>query len=185
MSRRFELARKKDKETGEFLDEPAFPDVKMPEYSSPKAAGADFFCAKTVTIPSIWSQVLGRILHFGSCEVVIEGKNTSNIVPTLVHTGIKVCMEDDEVFELYNRSGNPGKKGLILANGVGVVDADYYNSDNNDGEILFAFYNIFPWDVTISEGDKIGQGVFKKFLRAENAKISGVERTGGFGSTGK
>ena len=46
--------------------------------------------------------------------------------PTLVKTGIKAYMQDDEVLMLYNRSSNPKKKGLILANSVGVIDKDYY-----------------------------------------------------------
>ena len=62
--------------------------------------------------------------------------------PTLVKTGLKVYMEDDEVFMLYNRSSNPGKKGLILANSVGVIDKDYYGNPDNDGHVMFAFYNI-------------------------------------------
>ena len=48
--------------------------------------------------------------------------------PTLVKTGLKVYMSDDEVFMLYNRSSNPGKKGLVLANSVGVIDKDYYGN---------------------------------------------------------
>ena len=53
--------------------------------------------------------------------------------PTLVKTGIKAYMESDEVLILANRSSNPGKKGLILANSIGVVDADYYGNADNDG----------------------------------------------------
>ena len=95
-------------------------------------------------------------------------------------------MEDDEVLELYNRSSNPGKLGLILANGVGVVDKDYYNSDKNDGEIMFAFYNVLPWAITIKVGDKVGQGVFSKFLRPTvGLRVNDVVREGGFGSTDK
>ena len=59
--------------------------------------------------------------------------------PTLVKTGIKAYMEDDEMLLLYNRSSNPGKRGLILANSVGVVDKDYYGNPDNDGHIMFAF----------------------------------------------
>ena len=62
--------------------------------------------------------------------------------PTLVKTGLKAYMQDDEVLILANRSSNPGKKGLILANSRGVVDKDYYGNVDNDGHIMFAFYNI-------------------------------------------
>ena len=64
------------------------------------------------------------------------------MVPTLIPTGIKAYMLDDEVLYLYNRSSNPKKKGLILANSVGVIDKDYYGNPDNDGHIMFAFYNI-------------------------------------------
>ena len=56
-------------------------------------------------------------------------------------------MQDDEMLLLYNRSSNPKKKGLILANSVGVVDKDYYGNVDNDGHIMFAFYNIKDEDV--------------------------------------
>lgn len=104
--------------------------------------------------------------------------------PTLVKTGIKAYMKDDELLLLYNRSSNPGKKGLILANSVGVVDKDYYGNSDNDGHIMFAFYNIKDEDVEIKKGERIGQAIFQKFLVVDN-DIADGERTGGFGSTSK
>lgn len=145
--------------------EKVYPEARFPEYATIRAAGADFYCAEDIVIPTVW-------------ELKHKGKL---IVPTLVHTGVKVCMEDDEQLELYNRSGNP-KRGLVLANGVGVVDADYWDAN---GEVMFAFYNISHSEVTIKAGDRIGQGVFTKFLRPDfNLKIKDSMRTGGFGSTG-
>ena len=104
--------------------------------------------------------------------------------PTLVKTGLKAYMMDDEVLYLYNRSSNPGKKGLILANSVGVIDKDYYGNPDNDGHIMFAFYNILDEDVLIKKGEAIGQGVFSKYLVVDDDQASG-ERLGGFGSTDK
>lgn len=163
------------------LPEKDYSDAKLPEYQTKYSAGADFFCAEEVTIPSIWSsipKIIGEI---------VKGNGLKNIEdtfkPTLVHTGIKAYMQDDEVLELYNRSSNPKKLGLVLANGVGVVDSDYFGNSDNDGEIMFAFYNLKPWDVTIKVSDRIGQGVFKKFLKAEVASFKGEKRVGGFGST--
>ena len=93
-------------------------------------------------------------------------------------------MEDNQVLHIYNRSSNPKKLGLILANSVGVIDADYYNNLDNDGEIMFAFYNLLPWDVTIKAGDRIGQGKFTQFMRPTvGLRIKDQERVGGFGST--
>ena len=104
--------------------------------------------------------------------------------PTLVKTGLKAYMEDDEMLLLYNRSSNPGKKGLIVANGVGVVDKDYYGNPDNDGLIMFAFYNMKEEDIEIKKGDVIGQGIFQKYLVIDNDLADG-ERLGGFGSTNK
>lgn len=102
--------------------------------------------------------------------------------PTLVKTGLKAYMMDDEVLYLYNRSSNPGKKGLILANSVGVIDKDYYGNPDNDGHIMFAFFNFKDEDICIKKGEAIGQGVFSKYLVTDDDNAIG-ERTGGFGST--
>ena len=104
--------------------------------------------------------------------------------PTLVKTGLKAYMEDDEYLMLCNRSSNPKKKGLVLANGVGIVDGDYYGNQDNDGHIMFAFFNIKNEDIEIKKGECIGQAIFQKFFIADNDSAEG-ERVGGFGSTSK
>ena len=106
------------------------------------------------------------------------------MAPTLVKTGIKAYMQDDEVLMLYNRSSNPKKKGLILSNSVGVIDKDYYGNPDNDGHIMFAFYNVKDEDTVIKKGDAIGQAVFQKYLTTDDDSAEG-ERQGGFGSTSK
>ena len=104
--------------------------------------------------------------------------------PVLVKTGIKAYMQDNEYLMLVNRSSNPGKKGLILANSVGVIDKDYYGNPDNDGHIMFAFFNIKEEDVVIKKGEAIGQGVFQKYFVTDDDMATG-ERLGGFGSTSK
>ena len=104
--------------------------------------------------------------------------------PTLIKTGLKAYMGEDEALMLANRSSNPGKKGLILANSIGVIDSDYYGNPDNDGHIMFAFYNVKEENIEIKKGDAIGQGIFQKFLVADDDVATG-ERTGGFGSTSK
>ena len=104
--------------------------------------------------------------------------------PTLIPTGIKAYMEDDEVLYLCNRSSNPKKKGLILTNGIGVVDKDYYGNPDNDGHIMFSFFNVKDEDITIKKGEAIGQAIFSKYLVVDNDDAEG-DRTGGFGSTDK
>lgn len=104
--------------------------------------------------------------------------------PTLVKTGLKVYCTPDEYIMLCNRSSNPGKRGLVLANSVGIIDSDYYGNPDNDGHIMFAFYNVFDHDVEIKKGDAIGQAIFMKYLKVDDDNAEG-ERVGGFGSTSK
>ena len=134
--------------------------INLPKRSTKNSAGYDIEAAEDTVIPSF---KLG-------------------LKPTFVKTGLKAYMQSDEVLILANRSSNPGKKGLILANSIGVVDSDYYENPDNDGHIMFAFYNIKDEDIEIKKGERIGQGIFQKYLITDNDLAKG-ERTGGFGST--
>ena len=106
------------------------------------------------------------------------------MAPTLIKTGIKAYMQEDEVLMLYNRSSNTKKKGLVVANSVGVIDKDYYGNPDNDGHIMFAFYNMKAEDILIKKGEVVGQAIFQKYLTTDDDNADG-ERTGGFGSTNK
>jgi len=122
--------------------------INLPVRKTKYSAGYDIEAAEDVIVPSFK-----------------KGMN-----PTLVKTGIKAYMQDDEV--------------LILANSIGVIDKDYYGNPDNDGHIMFAFYNIKDEDVEIKKGDCIGQGIFQKYLVTDDDIATG-ERLGGFGSTSK
>lgn len=119
-----------------------------------------------------------------AAEDTIVPSFKKGMAPTLIKTGIKAYMQEDEVLILANRSSNPGKKGLILANSIGVIDSDYYGNEDNDGHIMFAFYNIKEEDIEIKKGDVIGQAIFQKYLITDDDIAEG-ERKGGFGSTSK
>ena len=134
--------------------------INLPVRKTKASAGYDFEAAEDCVIPSF----------------------KKGDKPTLLKTGIKAYMPEDEVLILANRSSNPGKKGLILANSIGVIDSDYYGNPDNDGHIMFAFYNVKEEDVVIHKGDAIGQGIFQKYLVADSDTAQG-ERVGGFGST--
>lgn len=132
--------------------------AKLPERSTAVSAGYDFFNPERVRIEP------NEIKY--------------------VKTGIKAAFPEGEMLMLCNRSSNPKKKGLVLANGVGIVDSDYYNNPDNEGEIAFAFMNINRYIVEIDAGEKLGQGIFVKFGIVDDDNAEGI-RTGGFGSTGK
>lgn len=99
-------------------------------------------------------------------------------------TDVKAFMLPDEVLMLYVRSSIGIKKGLMLANTVGVIDSDYYNNPDNDGNIGVALHNYSKKPVVIKKGDKIAQCIFTKFLLTDNDQPTQKERKGGIGSTG-
>lgn len=111
-------------------------------------------------------------------EVTIEPNKIA-----YVKTGIKASMYRNEALILANRSSNPKKKGLVLINGIGLIDADYFNNPDNEGEIAFAFMNITDEPITIQAGEKLGQGFFIDYHMTEDDEAL-EERKGGFGSTG-
>ncbi len=111
----------------------------------------------------------------------IVPKFEPGIKPTLIPTGLKAYCEEDECFILLNRSSGP-KKGLVMANSIGLVDADYYGNESNDGHFYFQYFNFGKEDLLIKKGEAIGQVLFMKFLTVDH-DIAGGKRKGGFGST--
>lgn len=137
-------------------------DITMPIRKTKYSAGYDVCAAEDCVIPPF---------TFGS-------------KPTLVKTGVKAYMQEDEYLMLCNRSSNPFKKGLVLANSVGIIDADFYGNPDNDGAFSYAFYNYFSEPLEIKKGDVVGQAIFMKYMTTDNDTAEG-ERLGGFGSTSK
>lgn len=132
-------------------------DVKLPERSTLNSAGYDFFALEDIIF------------------------NPESI--TRVFTGVKCELMPNQVLILANRSSNPSKKGLVLLNGIGVVDADYYGNPDNDGEIAFEFYNMLNEPVEIKKGEKLGQGLILAFDKTEDDFVTKI-RESGWGSTG-
>ncbi len=97
----------------------------------------------------------------------------------LVPTGLRAFMLPDEVLLIHIRSSLAFKNQIMLANGVGVIDADY-----ND-HIMFPLLNLGNEDFKILKGMRLAQGVFQKYLTIDGDKAGvGAIRKGGFGSTG-
>ena len=130
--------------------------IKLPERSTLNSAGYDFFALENIIFLP---------------ETV-----------TRVFTGVKCELMPNQVLILANRSSNPSKRGLILLNGIGVVDADYYGNPDNDGEIAFEFYNMFEYTVEVKKGEKLGQGIIMRFDKTEDDVTPDVVilRQGGF-----
>jgi dUTP pyrophosphatase len=113
-------------------------------------------------------------------DVIIEPHSS-----VLIWTNVKAYMQDDEVLEVYIRSSTAIKRDLILKNTVGIIDSDYYSNESNDGNIGICLYNTTYAPRTIKKGERIAQGIFKKYLVADDDVCLNDTRTGGIGSSGK
>lgn len=132
-------------------------DITLPKRSTKQSAGYDIALAEDLTIEP-------RKLGVGL-------------------TGIKAYMQSDEVLMLFTRSSLPRKYGLILPNSVGIIDSDYYSNPTNDGQIHVQLYNFGDETVTLKKGERIVQGIFRKYLTVENEEVITQTRIGGMGST--
>ena len=111
--------------------------------------------------------------------------NSETILPSetkLIKTGIAISIEKDFVAYVYARSGLAVKKGITLANCVGVIDSDYR------GEVCVALHNISKEPYEVKEGERIAQLVIQKVEYPTIIETENLDETkrgeGGFGSTG-
>lgn len=136
-----------------------YPTLQLPVRSDDKSAGYDFFSPIDITLLPAQK--------------------------TILFLDVKAYMGDDEVLKIYPRSSMGIKKGLMLSNTVGIVDASYYNNPGNDGNIGLALLNTSGVGIEIKKGDRIAQGVFTKYLLADGDNPTSDLRTGGMGSSGE
>lgn len=126
--------------------------------------------------------------NFASIPVTLDEMaaltKSTKAKPTLVPTGVKCRLDSGTYLELSVRSSCPLKYWLVMANSVGIIDADYYNNPDNEGHIYFQIINLSPFPVKLCKGDVIGQGIIKSYYTTEDDQASG-DRLGGFGSTSK
>ncbi len=130
-------------------------EIKLPTRGSQHSAGYDFYSPIDITIQP----------------------NES----VMIWTDIKASMYYDNVLLLFVRS-SMGKHPIVIANGTGIIDADYYSNEGNDGNIGFRLLNLGNTPYEIKVGDRIGQGVFTKYCTVKDDNTTET-RQGGFGST--
>ena len=94
--------------------------INLPIRKTKYSAGYDIEAAEDIVVPSF----------------------KKGMKATLVATGLKAYMQEDEVLYLYAKSSGFGKKGIMLSNAVGVIDGDYYGNEDNDGHIMFSVINL-------------------------------------------
>ena len=161
--------------------------LSLPERKTAESAGYDIACAEDTLIPPISEhmEILknnflpDQVVDLAAMEIATK---TLKAKPTLVPTGIKCQIDSGFYLELSVRSSCPLKYWLILANGNGIIDADYYNNESSEGELFFQMINLSPNPILIRKGDIIGQGILKPYLTVQGDRATGI-RTGGFGST--
>lgn len=100
-----------------------------------------------------------------------------------IPTGVRVRMDEDWVLHIYPRSGLGFKYRLQLNNTVGIIDSDYYNSDN-EGHIFIKLTNDSNEGklLEVAKGSGFAQGIFLEYGITVDDETEGV-RNGGFGST--
>ena len=105
---------------------------------------------------------------------------------TIIPTGLKAYMQPDEYLGLHIRSGFSIKNAVSLINGQGIIDADYYNNEENEGHIMVAVFNHGNCVVEVTKGMRIAQGIFYTYQTIDGDTAGkGSIRQGGSGSTGE
>ena len=131
--------------------------LKLPKRATTGSAGYDFYAPVDVTMKP------GEIVK--------------------IPTGIRVEMEEGWVLKCYPRSGLGFKYRLQLNNTVGIIDSDYFYSDN-EGHIMVKITYEGVKTMKVAKGDGFCQGIFLPYGITEDDKTEGT-RNGGFGSTDK
>lgn len=143
-----------------------YKDIKLPKRATKHSAGYDFFIPANLLIPM-----------------------EENVV---IPTGIRwVCDKEEDknkVLSIYPRSGLGFKTGIHLMNTVGIIDADYYEADN-EGHIMIKMCNPMGLhtnprgNIEIKIGEAFAQGIISEFYTCDNEEKVETQRTGGMGST--
>jgi len=131
--------------------------VSLPRYESEQAAAFDLAASEDATIEP------GQV--------------------ALVPTGLVIEVPAGMFLAIFARSSTPLKRGLMVANGVGVVDPDYCGPAD---EVRIALLNFTAQPVQVSAGDRLAQGILLPAARVvwEETAMGKTDSRGGVGSTG-
>jgi len=133
------------------------PTVSLPAYGTDEAAGFDLAAAHDLTVAP---------RHIA-----------------LVRTGVVIEVPSGHCLAIFARSSTPLKRGLLVANGVGIVDPDYSGPED---EVMIQVLNVTDAAVQVHRGDRLAQGIILPAprVRWQEVKEIGDVTRGGFGSTG-
>ena len=161
--------------------------IQLPQRQTHHSAGYDLEAAEEVILEPVWKQSVKYC--FQVIGNTFAAKDKKRLLPkqlwkaTLVPTGLKVYMQEDEYLKIVNRSSGFYKHKTSLPNGIGIVDQDYYNNPNNEGHIYVQLLNFGPKDRVIKKGERIAQAIFSKYLCVDDDQPVNQARSGGFGSS--
>ena len=132
------------------------PSLPLPAYATAAAAGFDLAAASDVEIPAREIRLVG--------------------------TGLVMKVPDGHFLGIFARSSTPLKRGLIVSNGVGVIDSDYCGAND---EIKIQVLNVTDRPVLVRRGDRLAQGIVLPAPRVRFEEVAApAQSRGGFGSTG-
>ena len=133
------------------------PSLPLPKHETPGSVGFDLICREGAIVPP-------REIRLIAANVIVE-------VP------------QGYMLMVAARSSLPLKRGLMVSNGVGVVDQDYHGAED---EVRVQVYNFTEEPVAVDRGDRLAQGILVRVAQVEWQEVQEMEREtrGGFGSTG-
>lgn len=152
-----QFARVSQKTFLEYLPDSDVNEITLPTRSTKDSAGYDIYSPVDLTIPG----------------------HTVAIIPT----GIKAYIKTGWFLQIAPRSSIGIKRHLMLANTVGIIDADFVDNEDNEGMIFCAFYNYYGSSVELKKGERIAQAIFQPYGVTYDDDVT-ARRTGGIGSTG-
>ena len=137
-------------------DENLYDNIKIPQRATISSAGYDFY------LP---------------VDIMLSPSHT-----LLIPTGIKVELDANKVLEIYPRSSLGFKYRMKICNTVGIIDADYYNNENNEGHIMIKIENCGDDTIKLAAGSAFAQGIIKEYFTVDDKPVAEM-RVGGMGST--
>ena len=132
-------------------------EVILPKRATKSSVAYDFYSPIDITIPPMTS--------------------------VMIWTDIKSKFNENEAL-LINVRSSMGKQPVMIANTQGWIDSDYYSNPDNDGNIGIRLFNLGNTSYVVKSGDRIAQGMFVKYLVADNGNTDNI-RQSGFGSSGR
>jgi len=122
----------------------------------------------------------------GSAGFDIYARENTSIAPktiALVQSNLIIATPPGYMLVVASRSSTPKRKGLMVANGIGIVDSDYSGPED---EVKILVYNFTENEVVVEKGERIAQGLFVKVEQGQWEEVDemSAKTRGGFGSTG-